>query len=122
MRAIHILDGIVINIIEVESLDSFKPETGYLHADDPSAEIGGLFINGKFYPNRPSNAEQSEARRKAYEKEADPLYFMVQRGEATQEQWQGKIVEIKARHPYYFDDEGNLIEAQLVSDVETDSI
>jgi hypothetical protein len=122
MRAIHILDGKVINIIEVTSLDSFQPETGYLHADDPAAQIGGLVIDGKFYPNRPSNAEQQEARRKAYEQEADPLYFMVQRGEATQEEWQAKIAEIKARLPYYFDEQGNLIEAQISGDIDTDSV
>jgi len=112
MRAIHILNDKVINIIEVTSLDSFQPEEGYLHADDVNAQIGGLFIGGKFYPNRPSNAEQSENRRKAYEAEADPIFFLIQRGEATQEQWQAKITEVKERYPYYFDDEGNLIEAQ----------
>jgi len=112
MRAIHIIGDRVENIIEVESLSSFTPSEGFLHADDPVAQIGGLYLGGKFYPYRPSNQEQSENRRKAYEKEADPIFFLIQRGEATQEQWQAKITEIKERYPYYFDDEGNLIEAQ----------
>lgn len=112
MRTIHIFDGTVINIIEVESFNSFQPATGYLHEDNPDAEIGGLFITGKFYPYRPNNEEQTENRRKAYEQKADPLFFMMQRNEATQEQWQSAIQQIKNQFPYYFDDEGNLIEAQ----------
>lgn len=112
MRAANILDGVVINIIEVISLDSFQPETGYLVEDTGDASIGGTYEDGKFYKRRPSNEEQAELRRKAYEAEADPLFFMIQRGEATQEEWQAKIAEIKERFPYYFDEQGNLIEAQ----------
>jgi hypothetical protein len=61
--------------------------------------------------------EQIEAqikanRRAAYIKESDPIFFMAQRGEATTEQWEAKIDEIKTRYPYYYDDQGNLIEAQ----------
>jgi hypothetical protein len=112
MRAIYIIGDKVVNIIEVETLSSFTPSEGFLHADDPDAQIGGLFFGEKFYPYRPSNQEQSENRRKTYEKEADPIFFLIQRGEATQEQWQAKITEIKELYPYYFDDEGNLIEAQ----------
>jgi hypothetical protein len=36
----------------------------------------------------------------AYQQEADPLFFMSQRGEATVEEWQAKVAEIKARYPY----------------------
>jgi hypothetical protein len=112
MRAVHIIGNTVANIIEVESLDSFHPETGYLISDNQNAEIGGLYLNGIFYLRRPTNEEQAELRRKAYEAEADPIFFLMQRGEATQEEWQAKITEIKERYPYYFDDEGNLLEAQ----------
>jgi hypothetical protein len=58
----------------------------------------------------PSNAEQRAARQFAYQREADPIFFMFQRGEAPQEQWLDKITEIKDRYPYYYDDKGNLIE------------
>ena len=45
-------------------------------------------------------AEQAETNRKAaYIAEADPLFFKSQRGEATAEEWQAKIAEIKARFP-----------------------
>ena len=38
-------------------------------------------------------------RRAAYAAEADPLFFMSQRGEATQAEWLAKIAEIRARYP-----------------------
>ena len=45
-------------------------------------------------------AEQVDAKRKAaYIAEADPLFFKAQRGEATMEEWQAKVAEIKARFP-----------------------
>jgi hypothetical protein len=45
-------------------------------------------------------AAESEANRKAaYIVEADPLFFKAQRGEATLQEWQDKIAEIKARYP-----------------------
>lgn len=46
------------------------------------------------------NAEQKAKRKAAYTEEADPLFFMAQRGEATVEEWQAKIAEIKAKFPY----------------------
>jgi hypothetical protein len=46
------------------------------------------------------NAEQvSRSRKLAYQFEADPLFFKAQRGEATLQEWQDKIAEIKARYP-----------------------
>jgi hypothetical protein len=48
----------------------------------------------------PTKEEQEAARKAAYTQEADPLFFMSQRGEATVEEWQAKVAEIKARYPY----------------------
>jgi hypothetical protein len=48
----------------------------------------------------PSRQRQEEARRAAYQVEADPLFFMAQRGEATMSDWTAKVAEIKARFPY----------------------
>lgn len=39
------------------------------------------------------------ARSAAYIKEADPLFFKAQRGEATMDEWLAKVAEIKARFP-----------------------
>lgn len=36
----------------------------------------------------------------AYRQEADPIFFKAQRGEATMEDWQAKIAEIRDRYPY----------------------
>lgn len=41
---------------------------------------------------------QEYKRGQAYIKEADPLFFKWQRGEATEQEWLDKIAEIKARH------------------------
>jgi hypothetical protein len=43
--------------------------------------------------------EATRQRQQAYIAEADPLFFKAQRGEATMEEWQAKIAEIKNRFP-----------------------
>ena len=48
----------------------------------------------------PTKEQQEQMRRWTYQQEADPLFFMSQRGEATVEEWQAKVAEIKARYPY----------------------
>jgi hypothetical protein len=42
--------------------------------------------------------EASHQRQQAYTAESDPLFFKAQRGEATMEEWQAKVAEIKARY------------------------
>ena len=39
-------------------------------------------------------------RQNAFQQEADPLFFKAQRGEATIEEWQAKVDEIRDRFPY----------------------
>ena len=46
------------------------------------------------------NAAMKQAREAAYKTESDSLFFKAQRGEATVQEWQAKVVEIKARFPY----------------------
>jgi len=46
------------------------------------------------------NAEAEQARRGAFQAEADPLYFGWQRGENTEQAWRDKCDEIRARYPY----------------------
>ncbi len=41
----------------------------------------------------------TENRRNAYIAEADALFFKAQRGEATMQEWQAKVTEIKNRFP-----------------------
>lgn len=51
-------------------------------------------------PAPPTREDQEANRRAAYVSESDPIFFMAQRGEATMEEWQAKVAEIKARYPY----------------------
>jgi hypothetical protein len=44
--------------------------------------------------------EAKRNRAAAYATEADPLFFKAQRGEATIEEWQTKVEEIRSRYPY----------------------
>jgi hypothetical protein len=46
------------------------------------------------------NFQQKQKREDAYKAESDPINFMYQRGEATQEEWLAKVADIKARFPY----------------------
>lgn len=46
------------------------------------------------------NEEMRLKRIEAFKNEADPLFFKVQRGELTLEQWQAKVDEIRQRFPY----------------------
>lgn len=47
-----------------------------------------------------AHAEWVEAQRaEAYRNESDPIFFMWQRQEATEQQWLDKVAEIKARYP-----------------------
>jgi len=47
----------------------------------------------------PEPIPADELRKIAYREESDPLFFKVQRGEATEQEWLDKIAEIKARYP-----------------------
>jgi hypothetical protein len=61
------------------------------------------WVNGSWVDHPaplPSKEEQEALRQVAYQTEADPLFFKAQRGEATLEEWEAKIQEIKIRYPY----------------------
>jgi hypothetical protein len=47
----------------------------------------------------PPAPDYAALRRAAYAAESDPIFFMAQRGEATQQEWLDKVAEIKARWP-----------------------
>ena len=80
----------------------------------PKRISDGVFVNPETNPeylawlaegNTPQPADPPPApdhaalRRAAYAAESDPIFFMAQRGEATQQQWLDKVAEIKARWP-----------------------
>ena len=43
--------------------------------------------------------ESIESRRQAYRAESDPIYFLWQRGESTEQEWLDAVQAIKARYP-----------------------
>jgi hypothetical protein len=47
----------------------------------------------------PPAPDHAALRRAAYVAESDPLFFMAQRGEATQQKWLDKVAEIRTRFP-----------------------
>lgn len=61
---------------------------------------GSSFVEIPKKEHKPTNEEIKAARQVAYAAEADPIFFMSQRGEATQQEWLDKIAEIKAKFPY----------------------
>lgn len=97
MKFAIIENGVVSNVVVADApLESNWVET-------TQAGPGWLYQNGEFLPPPPvvpTKAEQEAKRHAAYTEEADPLFFMSQRGEATVEEWQAKVQEIKARYPY----------------------
>jgi hypothetical protein len=95
-------------ITKADALQSLRPGAEWVLRGD---ELEWLDVN----QTQPSDAEieaevarltalepariATEKRRAAYTIEADPLFFKAQRGEATMEEWQAKVAEIKARYP-----------------------
>jgi hypothetical protein len=83
MSNIKLVDGIPVEMTAEEIAERDASEAAWL------AET-----------NARLKAQQEANRKAAYTAEADPLFFMSQRGEATVEEWQAKVQEIKGRYPY----------------------
>jgi hypothetical protein len=105
MRYAIIENAQVTNIIDYETPPPNPPpglpETAMAVQSD-NAQIGWLYEQGQFIePPAPPTPKipSDELRRIAYQTESDPIFFMAQRGEATIEEWQAKIQEIKNRYP-----------------------
>lgn len=73
-------------------IDWHQPTTAPVTDEQIAAEMARLELL------QPAKIADSK-RQQAYINEADPLFFKAQRGEATMEEWQAKIAEIKARFP-----------------------
>jgi hypothetical protein len=92
--------GVVVNAVLAEA--DFAAEQGWVLLPEG---VGPTWLyDGSTFaepmPYVPSQQVQSDFRAAAYRAEADPLFFKAQRGEATLEEWQAKVAEIKARFPY----------------------
>jgi hypothetical protein len=95
-----IKDGVVINAVLAEA--DFAAEQGWVLLPEgvgPTWLYDGSTFSEPL-PVVPTQQEQSDLRAAAYAKEADPLFFKAQRGEATMDEWLALVAEIKMRYPY----------------------
>ena len=96
-----IKDGVVTDIAMSEP--EFAQEQGWVLAPDHVGSgwrYDGMIFSPLPPPSLPTQEQLSVLRAEAYRLEADPLYFMAQRGKATQQEWLDKIAEIETRFPY----------------------
>jgi hypothetical protein len=96
-------------ITKASAISSLRPKSSFVMVDDAITD----WLDASQSP--PTEAEiqaevarltalepariATENRRAAYIAESDPLFFKAQRGEATMEEWQAKVAEIKTRFP-----------------------
>lgn len=102
MTARYFVDasGAYIGAISAIGNAPIDPPPGAIEVPAPPEHGAQRWLGGAWQAYVPPKDVQEEARRAAYVLEADPLFFMAQRGEATIEDWTAKIAEIKARFPY----------------------
>ena len=95
--------------VEDEFTPTFDSQLQYLDEGLPKKNSNGNWVRTFTVRNYTEQqiaeriAERSQTsnwqRAHAYREEADPLFFMAQRGDATMEQWLAKVEEIKQRYP-----------------------
>ena len=86
--------------IYLGAYEGAEPPDAALEVPEPPEHAAQIWGGDDWLPLVRSKEEQEEARRAAYILEADPLFFMAQRGEGTLDDWTAKVAEIKARFPY----------------------
>jgi hypothetical protein len=87
----------------VDLVEDFVPFTSAQGAEGYTGQIYAQCAVGDFGPVAdfvpPPPPDYDALRHNAYVAESDPIFFMSQRGEATEQQWLDKVAEIKARWP-----------------------
>ena len=76
--------------------------TGAFDADGKSVKLNQAKVDAAavIVAQEQELAAAKRNRAIAYTTEADPLFFKAQRGEATMEEWEAKVAEIRSRYPY----------------------
>ena len=80
--------------------DGAEPPSGAIEVAIPPDHADQVWSGTVWLAYVPPKERQKEARAAAYRAESDPLFFMSQRGEATNDEWLAKVAEIKTRFPY----------------------
>ena len=78
-------------VVRGEEVEWINPEVAPVTDAEIQAEYDRLVA---LEPLKQAKANRANA----YKTESDPLFFKVQRGEATQDEWLAKIEEIKNRY------------------------
>jgi hypothetical protein len=90
------VDGDWVLTQNTETLERFD----FTLADFPDAPVPDKPETNPDEQVQERKAQEAEAnRRHAYREESDPLFFKAQRGEATMQEWEDKVAEIKERFP-----------------------
>lgn len=85
--------------VQVQNTATIK-QFGFTISDFPDAPVPPMPTSNPDQQEQERKAAEVEENRKAaYISESDPLFFKAQRGEATMEDWQAKVDEIKQRFP-----------------------
>ena len=84
-----------------EEIPPGKVATGWSLVFDETS-VTRVFDLKDFVPEPfvPTVESQKQNRQVAFAAEADPLFFMWQAGEGTEQSWKTKREEIRARYPY----------------------
>ena len=78
-----------------DSLGAFDANGNQIELDQALVDAAAVTVAAE-----QAQAQAERNRSKAYATEADPLFFKAQRGEATMDEWNAKVAEIRARYPY----------------------
>ena len=74
---------------------AFDKEGNHIQLDQAKVDAAAILV-----AQEQALASAQRNRATAYRNEADPLFFKAQRGEATIEEWQFKVAEIRSLYPY----------------------
>ena len=111
-RVALILDGETpVNAVVVAD---GKPGDDWLAANPDAVEVTGLdpmpgvgagwtYVKGAWVapvPPVPTVEDVEQARFMAYQRDADPIFFQDQRGDATEAEWLAAVQAVKDAHPY----------------------
>lgn len=84
------------NVVAIDSVaGAFDAAGNPVQLDQAKVDAAAVVVA---YEQALATAQRNRAT--AYTAEADPLFFKAQRSEATIEEWEAKVAEIRARYPY----------------------
>ena len=84
------------NVITIDDgTGAFDADGNQVQLDQAKVDAAAVIV-----AKEQARATAQRNRATAYTTEADPLFFKAQRGEATIEEWEAKVAEIRTRYPY----------------------